>query len=1297
MSKKNSDFQFRIISLSALITIIIILSSGLAVSPWLESVFADLQQDSNKNSDKSLIASLHETKSGNYIINFVYEIELNKPNLKIDRPLVVQGDSFSLNGTNFDKNSTIQIQAFKERRLVLFKQDKIMPSEHLNDSRSTSRAPSSSANQTITGLFLAGTNNIVLHKSSDKFQTVVMEKKRQQSQMPNNEDGSKGRNGTIILATKFPSTLSEQIRDLSAYVQCQSMPDNAHSVIVEGNNGSNNNNNNNNNKINESAAIVTLQRIDDAIVNNSSISTKRFFDGLLPAGNYGNCEINIIMSSSLPRASTTEPHKVNSNNNITNAANAKSIIFRSMPINFTLSADNDDRHRNVDSGSSSKGTVSAVPTDVNSANGTIIINTNKSGSFNLHGKVGSSIQPGSYVFVARQLIPNNTGTAKLVHHPFGNKIAIAALQVMQREKSYKINMQTSSNPQIIGNNDNHNNFSSNLTSHMPTNVIDQHAENVARGSGNSTISGASTITGGSESSNGNEGGGIISRTGSNNEATTGAGNNDIVIGNGNNDNNNSGSSSTKQEETQQPPATSPPPSNSGDNKPQEQCTTDFSTSELRNGNIYTNSVSQTSLQNANNININNSTITVTQKIIGIPDQKTSPQQHITTTVDIKSDNNVTQLINQKITQKTKILDCFMANGDNFGDSSSSGDSVNNHDSFGGMNSAGLGNINATNSALSAALQDASNIYQDDNHIKIQQTMIIPKYCTANIFAPVKVYDKNAITQTIDQDIVQKNTIKIVNDPSAQSSAGNSIQGVSQTQDDSNKYSYSSSLQKNIVTQIAVQGASNVAVDNNIINISQAIIVPSSCNADVFAPILVQGNSDVKMVVNQKIEQTSTIKLLVPSQSDSSPQPQSFSGIAIASAVTTTNNDTGNSSNNRTLTADHNVFTNTILTFASQSGENAFYNNNHIEVTQQIFYVNDTNGWTLDNYQKMLLTAFPVKNQSASSSSVLPLPLINNNTASNNYNGNNTLSPSDHNQTGTNNENMTTLPTNSSSGGAKKNSTGGMEATTVTAGGNNSSSPPPLLHVASNNTGNVTTASSSGGENQTHAASPSSAASLGNKTTSNPTTNNNRTLAADNKPKPGSSNATNTIHQFNLQNASNYNQSNRTIGVSQNVTTAMNGTSGPANTTASISQGNGNNQSNQQTQLQRGSIAVNGTRSPPTSTSPSPQHSSDTTSSTVGNNNNTTKTSSAPAQGNNNATIVNNNIKQVGAQIGTNYNEQNSNTTVTQGIVGSPVNATTAVTHGNNINQYDGQDQGQKAAITTASNNNNNSTATGTGQ
>lgn len=359
------------------------------------------------------------------------------------------------------------------------------------------------------------------------------------------------------------------------------------------------------------------------------------------------------------------------------------------------------------------------------------------------------------------------------------------------------------------------------------------------------------------------------------------------------DSNSSNDDSSDDGQEEQPPSTPPP-----DGGPKELCTTDDSSFESSNDATYTNTLLQTSIQTANNAIINNDAITITQRIVGVP----SASQNVVTSVDVRSDNEVTQSIRQNIVQKAEVEHCRMV-----------GDNEDN----------GIGGVtNATNFALSAALQEAYNIYSDSDVIKIQQTIIIPKYCEANVYAPITIEDRNRIAQSIDQDIVQKSKVKFLT-----SGKG----GIAEA---AGHYSY---LQKNYVTQLSIQGAGNIAFDNNVININQAIIVPASCDAEVYAPVVIKSSSDIQLSITQKAEQVSTIELVGQQ-----------AGVTIANAISTGDSSQANGGS---------IFTNTIFNYADQYGENLFIDNDRLEVVQQIFYVNDTTGWTLDNYQGMLAAEF----------------------------------------------------------------------------------------------------------------------------------------------------------------------------------------------------------------------------------------------------------------------------------------------------------------------------------------------------
>lgn len=111
------------------------------------------------------------------------------------------------------------------------------------------------------------------------------------------------------------------------------------------------------------------------------------------------------------------------------------------------------------------------------------------------------------------------------------------------------------------------------------------------------------------------------------------------------------------------------------------------------------------------------------------------------------------MIRQKIIQKSEILNCFPDTGN--ADSGNGGDGVNNNNGhYNVFPDFGVEQFDATNSAASEALQQTYNIYNNDDAI-IQQTIIIPKSCTANIFASVTINNQNTISQTIGRDFAEK--------------------------------------------------------------------------------------------------------------------------------------------------------------------------------------------------------------------------------------------------------------------------------------------------------------------------------------------------------------------------------------------------------------------------------------------------------------------------------------------------------------------------------------------------------------
>jgi hypothetical protein len=132
-------------------------------------------------------------------------------------------------------------------------------------------------------------------------------------------------------------------------------------------------------------------------------------------------------------------------------------------------------------------------------------------------------------------------------------------------------------------------------------------------------------------------------------------------------------------------------------------------------------------------------------------------------------------------------------------------------------------------------------------------------------------------------------------------------------------------------------------------------------------------------------------------------------------------------------------------------------------------------------------------------------------------------------------------------------------------------------------------------------------------------------------------------------------------------------------TSSVSNANDVGQNNDQKQSQKGTI-VNDNGQRPSNTTTKINNNSNTTSQLVspsqtGSNNDSNKEGSAAA--------VNNGIAQAGMQVADNYNEQNNNSTINQGVIGNPVNAGIDVSKNNNATQNDEQRQSQKAAITTS--------------
>lgn len=1232
----------------AIVTAILVLSSGLIISPSLEGASAYQQQlleDNNNYNNGSLSNNNNEEKSGNYFINYIYDIEVEKPALRIDKPLVAQGGSFYVNGTNFDKHSTIELQAFEERKLMLsqdeFDQNKNKDNNRTNVITNNATIGVVTTNltngTTIEGLLLVPSNDIALEESPAMPQTAIMIKKQQETTMnkvdyfPNNNRD----NGTITLVVKLPNSLvsKDKTQRYSASLQCQSIPSSNNSTI--NNSADKISSSSDSNNIHNNSNIINLGSI---IFVNGSSSTRRFLDASLPAGNYVNCEIDLSqlqpIASSLSEPSSLLAQEAQNeskdNNNDNNQSKENLHKFKSGLLNFTVTA-----------------------TDSTNVGNNNIIHTNKAGSFMEHIRADKSISPNTYVLMARQSSTSdntNGDNNTITDHIVESNMAIAAFQVMQNKDSLKYTVSTMSHTNIINNNivtnpaDNNNNNNTNDIStsgavrNNTTPAIDSHHD----------INNNTTNNGGS-GNNSN----IPQQTEGQLQDSGGNTNTGDRGGAENSSNSTPADAQQLSGQEEQQPTTIPYEDNSG-SKPQELCSTDFPTSELSNYASLTNSVSNIPLQSADNVNYGNNNITITQKIMGAPPDKAADnvRQHVITSVDVLNENDVTQSITQKLIQKSKIMNCFptghnSTGRNNYGEGDSSDNSGSNNYMDGSSSSGNsvVGTIPtttyATNSVASVAIQDAYNIYEDTETVKIQQTIIIPKYCTTDIYAPITVQNRNTITQTINQEIIQKNNIKLLQDST--NSAGDSYApGTNLKEMDSSNIqssSYSSYIQKNIVTQFSIQGASNIISDSNVLNIKQAIIVPGSCNAYVHAPILVQGSSNVKLSIDQKTVQVSTIKLV---HSRPGTQSTSSSPIAIANAITTNaangSSDTGDNSNNSVKDNNSNqnnnggILTNTILHFASQNAVNAFYYNNHLEVTQQIYYVNNTAGWGL-NYEQMISKEFPSQNES---SFLLPLARGDNQTAT------------------------STTPTSSPiSGGKDTNASSGSI-------GNNNPSP--------TGTENGT---SSQDMNQTKEGVPNTTANATKDTNSD--NNKGITSATENKNNNDNSLKTNpvpvftttiTIGQSGLQDASNDNRVNSDISSKQQAVTPDN-----VNATSSTSNTNDVGQSNKQKQSEKAAI-VNDNSQQPSNTITSDNNGNTATQSTASSQNKTNSSSKGTAA------AVNNDIGQTGMQLASNYNEQNSNGTISQGVIGNPVNAGIDVYKGNNVVQEDTQKQNQNGAITT---------------
>jgi hypothetical protein len=207
--------------------------------------------------------------------------------------------------------------------------------------------------------------------------------------------------------------------------------------------------------------------------------------------------------------------------------------------------------------------------------------------------------------------------------------------------------------------------------------------------------------------------------------------------------------------------------------------------------------------------------------------------------------------------------------------------------------------NQTNSLDMNATQLASNAYSDNTTIIIIQTIIYPKDCDTNVDAPLSISDRDTVGQSIDQGIGQSGSI----------SYGGSGAG------------------SNTVVQSSMQVSSNNATNDEVITINQVIIVPPDCPVEIYAPVVVESNDNVHMSVAQTSEQSAAID-------------SGAGGVTILSSV-----------------EGSDQVTNTVVATASQQGQNTFTDNDTITIQQNVYYVNDTSGWTEDNYEKYLEEEF----------------------------------------------------------------------------------------------------------------------------------------------------------------------------------------------------------------------------------------------------------------------------------------------------------------------------------------------------
>ncbi|MEO9320957.1 MAG: hypothetical protein ABI361_09805 [Nitrososphaera sp.] len=177
------------------------------------------------------VAAKLSQKSGNYIINYIYEIDVGKnlPRLAASPSSVAPGNTFEINGTNFKPNSTAKVDIFAGNSVTL---------QRSNGSMSGSAA------------ILLSSSNLTLARSAS----------------PVVENAPSGRgtagNGTVFIVTKISTS------DLA--------PGNYHvSLTCAGDNQT---------RVNETAA--------DPLVTGSS--AKQFFRMQLPAGKYSDCNIDVM-------------------------------------------------------------------------------------------------------------------------------------------------------------------------------------------------------------------------------------------------------------------------------------------------------------------------------------------------------------------------------------------------------------------------------------------------------------------------------------------------------------------------------------------------------------------------------------------------------------------------------------------------------------------------------------------------------------------------------------------------------------------------------------------------------------------------------------------------------------------------------------------------------------------------------------------------------------------------------------------------------------------------------------------